>query len=312
MANLASLNASGKINRKKGTGTRPAGSSGSCNKLQISGNDDFTTLNPPYDHGAMMMTICYHRAKNRIVTFFYDGGSQDAYGVAAVPTADGEDLDWGEYTVSGTSGHGWMMTDNYEGNACSYDREKEKILYAGAGHSPTRIETRVVDLDSTSPNTDNRSLVRGTAVTWATGSITAGRIGPQALIYVGDDAGASAGKHVLIYSHSYNNLRAVVGTIGSGNTVDWNTPLTNYTVCGTTTGGGSNYEAGGCKIAVNKIAIWWTDGNSTAWCRVGTVSGNTITFGTSVRLDTDSVSGGIFPSKTSCCFDAASGKVVFG
>ena len=309
MANLASLYSTAKINRKKGTGTRPAGSSGSCDKIQISGDDNIDVV--VGQKGTMMMSICYHRAKNRIVTFFLNGQDEHAYGVAAAPTADGESLSWGAYSVSGTSGHGWMMTDNFEGNACSYDREKEKILYAGAGHSPTRIETRVVDLDSTSPNTDNRSLVRGTAVTWAAGTITQGRIGPQALIYVGDDAGASAGKHVLIYSHSYNNLRAVVGTIGSGNTVDWNTPLTNYAVCGTTTGGGSNYEAGGCKVADNKIAIYWTDGSSEAWCRVGTVASGAITFGTKVRLDTNGTNSTFMPSATSNCFDIASGKVVF-
>ena len=65
MANLASLYGKGKINRKKGTGTRPAGSSGSCDIIQISGNDDIAT--GYHEPGAMVMTTCYHRAKNRIV-----------------------------------------------------------------------------------------------------------------------------------------------------------------------------------------------------------------------------------------------------
>ena len=306
MANLLSTTIDGGLTEKSGTGIRPAGST-SSDLIQIAGNDDWLDSgNSPN----CVMTTCYHRAKNRIVAFFFDGSSQDAYGVAAEPTADCEDLDWGDYTVSGTSGDGWMMAQNHSGNACSYDREKEKILWAGSGHSPSKIHTRVVDLDSVQ-HSNNRGITHGTEVTWAMPGLLSCCIGPEALIYVGDDAGASAGKHVLLYAHSANNLRAVVGTIGSGNTVDWNTPLTNYAVFGTTTGGGTNYEAGGCKVADNKIAVYWTDGSSEAWCRVGTVASGLITFGTKVQLSALSISSSMAPSATSNCYDIASGKVVF-
>ena len=81
------------------------------------------------------MTVCYHRAKNRVVAFFFDGTTQDGYGIAAAPTADGEDLDWGVY--GGGSNIGYLMDDNFKGNACSYDREKEQILWVAPSFLPS-------------------------------------------------------------------------------------------------------------------------------------------------------------------------------
>ena len=133
MANLSSLTVEGILTRKKGTGTRPAGTT-SGDLIQISGNDDLQSsgTNP-----VMTVTTCYHRAKNRVFAAFCDKGATGATGrtseswaVAAAPTADGEDLDWGVY--GGGSAIGWLQPHNISGNACSYDREKEKILWAAS------------------------------------------------------------------------------------------------------------------------------------------------------------------------------------
>jgi hypothetical protein len=306
MADLLTTTIDGSITEKIGSAVRADG--GTSDIITIAGSAPFPASGTS---PICLVTTAYHRAKNRVVAYFFDGATLDTYAVAAAPsTLDGESLGpWGIY--GGASSIGKLMDNNIYGNACSYDRHREEILWAGSGYSPNQIYTRVTWLNS-ALNPNDTGVTYGAAATWAmSAAILEGCIGPQSLIYVGDDAGSSAGKHVLLYNHpgseGARRLRAVVGTIDGSQAVDWNTPLTNYAVVGTVSR--RDYEPSGCKVADNKIvAAWGGDTDGLIHVRVGTVASGLITFGTLVTTGT--YAGQNWGGEVTCCFDAASGKVV--
>jgi hypothetical protein len=315
MANLASISATS-IHLKSGTLAAPTNTSDTTLRLTpITGGSTGEML-----EGSVQkyhIATCYDSAANRVHAFYTDmatsqnGTTQNSYGVIGQPSADGESIIWHTPVwLAGNSG--------IHGNACSYDRYKQVSLWAAStffqtNFSSNSLYTRTVFPVSGGgyPMSDTVTSYGGGALWAMPAAATAECLGPESLIYVGDDAGSSAGKHVLLYNHAASSLRAVVGTVsgsvGSAGTVDWNTPLTNYATLSTVS---TNYQAHGCKVADNKIVAFWTNGSTEGWCRVGTVASGEITFGTAVRVDGGYADNGLGPGSESICFDAASGKVV--
>ena len=79
MANLASLTHTGKLNRKKGTGTRPAGATIGTFLQSTAGGVTTTNVN----HHTM--SACYHRALNKVFASYMNGTDLDGWGVVLSP-----------------------------------------------------------------------------------------------------------------------------------------------------------------------------------------------------------------------------------
>ena len=242
MANLASLTHTGKLNRKKGTGTRPAGSVIDTDMLQ---NDTGGTTTYATNHHNMQM--CYHRVLNKIFATFMNADNLDTYGVVLTPSADGETVTWGTPVV--------IHVDIASNSSCSYDRKEQKILWAGQSWnlSGRRTASRVVSISGTTPS-------YGTTVALGPneGSVSSddwAEMGDNAMVYLGDDAGASAGYHLLLKSQyitdADDKLYAYIGQITAGSTnVTWTS--------GTEIETRSNISQPSlCKIADNKAFGMW-------------------------------------------------------
>ena len=295
MANLASLTHTGKLNRKKGTGTRPAGATTGTNlHTDPGGTMDWSTGVLYYT-----MSMCYHRALNKVFAAYMSIPSEDGYGIVGTPSADGTSITWGTPQII------WL--DIHGGTACSYDRKEEKILWVAQSYSLNGRYTasRVVSISGTTPS-------YGTVVQlgFNEGSTVPSNLGDKGLAYVGDDAGASAGYHVLLkeqhMTDADDRLYAYVGQITAGTTnVTWPASVQ-------IDAHGAIYDPNVCKVADNKVVGAWTDGSTEGWCAVITVnpSGPSISAGTHVKYS-DPADSGLGPGSESLCYDTASGKVIF-
>ena len=293
MANLVNLEFSGKLDRKKGTGTRPAGSTIGTFLQSTAGGVTTTNVN----HHTM--SACYHRALNKVFASYMNATDLDGWGVVLSPSADGETVTWGTPVAA--------HVDIYGGTACSYDRKEEKILWVAQSYNLNGRYTasRVVSISGTTPS-------YGTVVQlgFNEGSTDDSNLGDKGLVYVGDDAGASAGYHVLLkeqhMTDADDRLYAYVGQITAGTTnVTWPASVQ-------IDAHGAIYDPNVCKVADNKVVGAWTDGSTEGWCAVITVnpSGPSISAGTHVKYS-DPADSNLGPGSESLCYDTASGKVIF-
>ena len=293
MANLASLTHTGKLNRKKGTGTRPAGATIGTFLQSTAGGVTTTNVN----HHTM--SACYHRALNKVFASYMNATDHDGWGVVLSPSADGESVTWGTPVEA--------HIDIMGGTACSYDRKEEKILWVAQSYNLNGRYTasRVVSISGTTPS-------YGTVVQlgFNEGSTDDSNLGDKGLVYVGDDAGASAGYHVLLkeqhMTDADDRLYAYVGQITAGTTnVTWPASVQ-------IDAHGAIYDPNVCKVADNKVVGAWHDSSTEGWCAVITVnpSGPSISAGTHVKYS-DPADSGLGPGSESLCYDTASGKVIF-
>ena len=301
MANLVNLTHTGKLNRKKGTAVRPAGAKLGFHLQPTmyegagSTSGGVTTTNVNHH----TMSACYHRALNKVFASYMNATDHDGWGVVLSPSADGETVTWGTPVEA--------HIDIMGGTACSYDRKEEKILWVAQSYNLNGRYTasRVVSISGTTPS-------YGTVVQlgFNEGSTDDSNLGDKGLAYVGDDAGASAGYHVLLkeqhMTDADDRLYAYVGQITAGTTnVTWPASVQ-------IDAHGAIYDPNVCKVADNKVVGAWTDGSTEGWCAVITVnpSGPSISAGTHVKYS-DPADSGLGPGSESLCYDTASGKVIF-
>ena len=301
MANLVNLTHTGKLNRKKGTAVRPAGAKLGFHLQPTmyegagSTSGGVTTTNVNHH----TMSACYHRALNKVFASYMNATDHDGWGVVLSPSADGETVTWGTPVE--------LQVDIHGGTACSYDRKEEKILWVAQSYNLNGRYTasRVVSISGTTPS-------YGTVVQlgFNEGSTVPSNLGDKGLAYVGDDAGASTGYHVLLkvqyMTDADDRLYAYVGQITAGTTnVTWPASVQ-------IDAHGAIYDPNVCKVADNKVVGAWTDWSTEGWCAVITVnpSGPSISAGTHVKYS-DPADSGLGPGSESLCYDTASGKVIF-
>ena len=299
MANLASLTHTGKLNRKKGTGTRPAGATTGTNlHTDPGGTIDWSTGYLYYT-----MSMCYHRALNKVFAAYMQIPGEDGYGIVGTPSADGTSITWGSPQI--------IYVDIHGGTACSYDRKEEKILWAAQSYSLNGrySAARVVSISGTTPSYGNLLQFGQNE-----GSFDDQNMGDKAMVYLGDDAGTSAGYHLLLkeqhITDANDKLYAYIAQITAG--------TTNVTMASTTgtqiDAQGAIYDPSICKIADNKAVGIWTNGSTHGRCGVFVVtpgSPATVAFtsGPNPAWDPANASNQ-GPGACSICYDAAAGKVL--
>jgi hypothetical protein len=165
----------------------------------------------------------------------------------------------------------------------AYDSTNNKVIVAFADRSNSNYGTAVVGTVS------GTSISFGTAVVFESASTE----------YVAPTFDAANGKVVIAYRDGGANAGVcVVGTV-SGTSISFGTPVEFE-------GGNTLYVSSTYDSANEKVVFAFRDaGDSNAGkCRVGTVSGTSISFGSEQTFDTDTV------SSIGISYDSASEKVV--
>jgi hypothetical protein len=223
------------------------------------------------------ISATYDSIAGKVVIAYTDTGNS-SYGTAVVGTVSGSSISFGSPTVFSTD---WTIP------SCTYDSTAGKVVIAyrddAGGGSPGKAIVGTVSGSSISfgsPTVFNSDF---------TGSISA----------VYDSA---AGKVVIAYRDYDNNNRygtAVVGTV-SGDTISFGTPTVFNSAYTYDTS--SVYDS-----AAGKVVIAYRDSGNSDYgtAVVGTVSGDTISFGSETVFNSGST--GEYISAT---YDATAGKVV--
>jgi hypothetical protein len=110
-------------------------------------------------------------------------------------------------------------------------------------------------------------------------------------------------KVVVSYASANGGLYTIVGTV-SGTTISFGTPV-NFSAGGTLFRLSSTFDSLNNKVVVSWIA---NTTNNPIYCRVGTVSGTTISFGAQATISSTSQTYGYYTLES--IFDSINGKVV--
>jgi len=221
--------------------------------------------------GNFYTSAVYDSSNNKVVAFYRN--SSNAY--SQVGTVSGTSISWGTAVVFGTA--------NTNDIKATFDSNSNKavVTYSDAGNS--NYGTAIVGTVSGTSISFGSAVVFETSY-WSQGSVT---------------FDSSNNKVVAVGKGLSNYGRAIVGTVSGtsisfGSGVTFDTGNTSWTSC---TFDSSN----------NKVVIGYNDGNNSTYgtAIVGTVSGTSISFGTSTVFDSGSST-----SYISVTFDSSLNKVL--
>jgi len=221
--------------------------------------------------GNFYTSAVYDSSNNKVVVFYRN--SSNAY--SQVGTVSGTSISWGTAVVFGTA--------NTNDIKATFDSNSNKavVTYSDAGNS--NYGTAIVGTVSGTSISFGSAVVFETSY-WSQGSVT---------------FDSSNNKVVAVGKGLSNYGRAIVGTVSGtsisfGSGVTFDTGNTSWTSC---TFDSSN----------NKVVIGYNDGNNSTYgtAIVGTVSGTSISFGTSTVFDSGSST-----SYISVTFDSSLNKVL--
>ena len=221
--------------------------------------------------GNFYTSAVYDSSNNKVVAFYRN--NSNAY--SQVGTVSGTSISWGTAVVFGTA--------NTNDIKATFDSNSNKavVTYSDAGNS--NYGTAIVGTVSGTSISFGSAVVFETSY-WSQGSVT---------------FDSSNNKVVAVGKGLSNYGRAIVGTVSGtsisfGSGVTFDTGNTSWTSC---TFDSSN----------NKVVIGYNDGNNSTYgtAIVGTVSGTSISFGTSTVFDSGSST-----SYISVTFDSSLNKVL--
>ena len=195
--------------------------------------------------------ICYDENADKFVVSYIRSG--DVY--AAVGTISGTDITFGTPVAVSTAGE-------YDGTSCAYESSTNKVVIAYGG---SNMLARVGTVSGTSISFGIESTV-----------VSSYHYNPAITYDITNN------KIVLAYNVNAGDGKAIVGTI-SGTTISWGTAATFET--GTAERITITYDSD-----TSQVLICWVDTVATeGLVCTGAVSGTSITFGTAVFFDDESV-----------------------
>jgi hypothetical protein len=286
MATLTTVTIDGSVTEKKETAVRTSATIAAQSTLAIdnivktAGTGEYSKTATSY---AFQCTVAYDSNLNRVLVA---AGNNEANFWVGTPSTDGESITFGAYVNWQPDYNDWI--------ASSYDITQERILLVTYDSEMSEYIARVINIAGAHP------YIMGTRTVWMSGTTGGSFVSPESMVY-----DANRQKHVLIYNHAATGLRAVVGTVvgSSTNSIDWNTPATNYFQVSTQSSCGwpsMVYHVAAQKVVAIYVAV------STGYARVGTVAANgTITFGTEVAF-----AGRVQDCNLSISYDTILQKVV--
>ena len=228
---------------------------------------------------AQQIAATYDSANNKVVLVYQDS-SNSYYGAAIVGTVSGTAITFGSEVV--------FLSNTVQGPVIAFDSSSNKVVisyyyYTGAANQGQAIVGTV----------SGTSISFGSAVNIASGAIST---------YATITYDSNANKTVISYRDGANGDKgtSIVGTV-SGTSISFGTPVI-YNAAN------SVYNSSTFDSANNKVIIAYQDyGNSTYGSAVvGTVSGTSISFGTSVTFSNNVAVVGY----VSTTFDSSLNKVV--
>ena len=245
-----------------------AGSNGRVYVCDVSGNSInspssvvYTSSPPSYN------SIVYDSSNNKVVIVYGDNGN-GGYGTAVVGTVSGTSISFGTPVVFESADTNFI--------ASTFDSNSNKVVIAYSDNGNSNYGTAVVGTVS------GTSISFGTPVVFESADTSS----------ISATFDSNSNKVVIGYRDEGNSSygTAVVGTV-SGTSISFGTPVVfnSDTTVWTT----SSYDS-----ANNKVVIAYRDGGNSnrGTAIVGTVSGTSISFGSSVLLDNTDNSGVNFPS----------------
>ena len=226
--------------------------------------------------GTYDINTTYDSTNNKVVIVWRDNPNNN-YGTAIVGTVSGTSISFGSPVVFNSGG-----SNNPQ---IIYDSTNQKVVIAYYDNSNSNYGTAVVGTVS------GTSISFGSPVVFESSGIT----GP----YMTYDS--SNNKVVIIYNDSGNSYRgtAVVGTV-SGTSISFGSPVV-FASTASSWVHAITYDPSNSKV----VAIYRDAGNSNySTAAVGTVSGNSISFGSPVVFNSATI------SYTSTTYDSSSNEVV--
>jgi len=288
MATLTTVIIDGSVTEKKETAGRTSATIAAQSTLAIdnivktAGTGKFSRSTTSTDY---QQTTVYDSNLNRVLVANADNDDGTFY--VGTPSVDGESITFGSFVIWNPDWPSW--------SASSYDITQERILLVSVDTENVEWVARVINIAGAHPYT------MGTRTTFLSVGWNGNPVSPESLAY-----DANRQKHVLIYNHSSGGLRAIVGTVvgSSTNSIDWNTPATNYFQV--SSNNGCEWPSIVYHVAAQKVVAIYNNGSAQGEARVGTVAANgTITFGTAVIF-----AGRIQNTNLSISYDTILQKVV--
>jgi hypothetical protein len=193
-------------------------------------------------------------------------------GTAVVGTVSGTSISFGSYAT--------FDSTTAESISATFDTNSSKVVIAWvSGGSDGKAIVGTVS---------GTSISFGSEVTFSSGTA----------FYISATYDSSNNKPVIAYGGPSNYATAIVGTV-SGTSISFGTPVVFHSV-------EPNYTSATFDSVNNKVVVAYRNNSASArgTAIVGTVSGTSISFGSSVQFNTD------VTNYTSAVFDSSSGKVV--
>jgi len=191
----------------------------------------------------------YDSSNNKIVISYRDSANSN-YGTSIVGTVSGTSISFGTPVV--------FLSALTQFTQAVYDSSNNKVVLAYYGTSGAGM--------SVVGTVSGTSISFGSQATFQASSVTA----------LGSTFDSNLNKVVILYSQAANYAQAVVGTV-SGTSISYGTPVTYQ--AGTIWSNAATFDS-----TNNKVVISYTNNSNSYYgtAVIGTVSGTTISFGTSV------------------------------
>ena len=216
-------------------------------------------------------TAVYAASLDRIIVAQMEGNTSGASHVEAFSISD-----TGALNAHGISGTQYSGSDQYSNYSITWDSTNSKFVLCYTDQSDSnKYKARVGSLGGS----DNVTITIGSAVDTGLYARSGYNSGGRECDVVYD---SNSGKIVVATANSSNNAIAVVGTV-SGTTTTWGSPVTILS-------GNSDSVNLAFDASVNKIvAVVERNTSDYLYSYVGTVSGNSISWGTYQVLETNQV-----------------------
>jgi len=239
------------------------------------------------------ITASFDSNVNKVVIQYRDGGNSD-YGTIVFGTVNGNAITFTSPTVFNTANTG--------ANSSVFDSNSNKVIvaYQDAGNSAYGTAIVVQAAGSATNLTTENYIGMSSGPASPSGFGTAAIFETGATDDIGSAYDSTNNRHVIAYQDEGNSNygTAVVATV-SGSTVSFGSPVVFET-------GTTKYVSPVFDSTNNKVVIFYQDDSNSGYLTaiVGTVSGNSISFGTAVVVESND------SSFISAAFDSANGKVV--
>lgn len=210
------------------------------------------------------LAICYDSNSNKVVIAYKDQGGSN-YGNAIVGTVSGTSISFGSSAVFNTNGSEYM--------AATFDSNSNKVVISYSDQGNSNYGTAIV------------GTVSGTSISFGTSVVFESSDG----IFISSAFDTNSNKVVIFYRDQGNSFQGtgIVGTV-SGTSISFGTAVAFS--------GGNKANRTACAFdsSSNKIVVSYHDASSSQGkAVVATVSGTSISFGTSVVFENANIQNSV-------------------